>query len=285
MEGPAARTRREEFADVSNEPNPNAPGAASTTASAIENEIPAYRAISPQAVLALILGVLSVLSFASWYFLVFAAAAVLVGFLADRKIQRLSDVLTGRGLAQAGVGLGLIFGLTSLTISTVQGVVRASQATTFAKAYADVLSKGSFDDNVWYSQHPVGRKEITPEKLVKDLTQPGPGLDHFESKYAPLRQLKKAVTEDGADIHFERIEKHGQEDLTPVATALYEVHTPQAKNPADKERFALAVMKGATTRGRLEWWVDQLMFPYKPESYVAPEKPVDDGHGHAPGQH
>ena len=74
----------------------------------IENEIPAYRAISPLAVLSLVLGLLSLLCFTDPSFLVVAALAVTAGLLADRKIQRMPDVLTGRRLAQAGVALGLL---------------------------------------------------------------------------------------------------------------------------------------------------------------------------------
>ena len=47
--------------------------------SAIENEIPTYRAISPQAVFSLILGCLAILSFAHWFFLRCAVAAVVLG--------------------------------------------------------------------------------------------------------------------------------------------------------------------------------------------------------------
>ena len=60
----------EEFVNVAIDPNVTRINPESNPASAIENEIPAYRAISPLAITSLILGALSILSFAHWFFLV-----------------------------------------------------------------------------------------------------------------------------------------------------------------------------------------------------------------------
>jgi len=98
------------------------------TNSAIENELPAYRAISPQAVVALICGLLAILSFANLYFLAFAAAAIGLGLLAERKIRRDPEIWTGRGLAHAGAALGLVFGLSAVTSEVVQGYLRSRSA-------------------------------------------------------------------------------------------------------------------------------------------------------------
>ena len=71
------------------------------------------------------------LSFANPFFYVFAILAVGVGIWAHRAIRRFPDMLTGQGLANAGIGLGLVFGLASGTIATVQYVVRSKQARSF----------------------------------------------------------------------------------------------------------------------------------------------------------
>jgi hypothetical protein len=251
--------------------------------SAIENELPAYRAISPRAVFALILGILSVLSFASLYFLAVAVAAVLIGYLADRKIQRLPDVLTGRGLAQAGIGLGLIFGLTSTTISTVQSFVRGAQASAFARVYEDVLKNGTFDQLVWYGQPAPSRARASANEIVKAMTADPKNASMFEMKHEAHRKLKKVLATPNADVHFEKIETHGVDGLNYFAGALFEIHTPSAEKPTEREQFVLAVMKAAPgATGRYEWWVEDLKFPYKPSSFVAPEpEHKDDGHGHS----
>ncbi|GAC1464872.1 MAG: hypothetical protein NVSMB9_03940 [Isosphaeraceae bacterium] len=251
-------------------------------ASAIENEIPAYRAISPGAIGALICGILSILCFASWNFLVFPIIGVVLGFLSERKIQRFPDILTGRRFAQAGIGLSLIFGLTSVSIASVQGLLRSREARVFAVTYEDVLRKGTFEQAVWYAQSPSFRNQTTPEKIVEEMTKSPQGRFSFEQKFSGVSSLKKVVDEPGAEVHFQGIEAHGEEDLVLYATAIYEIHSPQAKNPNDKERLALAVFKGAKNKeGVLEWWVDDVKFPYARSTFALPAAPVGDSHGHS----
>ena len=269
---------------MSIEQNITAPVTEPETVSAIENEIPAYRAINPHAIVALILGVLAVFSFASWYFLSLAVAAVVVGFLADRKIQRFPNVLTGRGLAQAGIGLGLTFGLTALSITAVQGVIRTSQAKAFAQTYMETARKGTEQQLVWLAQPPEARANTTPEEVVSGMLKEQGGAMMFDQKYGGVRELKKRLAEPGAEIHYESVESHGEEGLNPYAAVLLKVHSPQAKKPDEVAQRALAFLRGSKTKGgRYEWWVDSLTFPYTPSGtpFQPPSKPVDDGHGHA----
>jgi hypothetical protein len=252
-----------------------------TTAPAIENEIPAYRAISPRAVAALILGVLSVLAFADWRFLVLSALAVVLGWTADRNIQRWPDVLTGRRLAQAGVGLGLIFGLTSVSIATVQGMIRKNQAQAHAKEYLDHVKKDTIEQLMWLNQPPTARANSTPEAIAERLRKNDESKQRFEMEFAGVRALQAAVHEPGAEIHYEGIETHGEDGLSPFAGALFEIHNDQAKKAENKERHAFVLMKAAKNpKNQYEWYVESVQFPYKKKSFALPDKPVDDGHGH-----
>ena len=263
------------------DPNVTRTNPESRPASAIENEIPAYRAISPLAITSLILGALSILSFAHWFFLSFAVAAVVLGFLADRKIGRFSDVLTGRGFAQAGIGLGLIFGLASVTTSAVQGYLRTSAATRFATAYAQVLQDKSLEDALWYQAPPDERKKKTSDQIAKEMKEGMPDPGAFEMQTASLRQLKTRLEKDkDTKLRFSKIESHGVDGLTTFAAALLELTEPDAKH-AHGDEFAMVVMKADNTKGRYEWRVDEIQYPYKPATYVPAAKPVDDGHGHA----
>lgn len=248
--------------------------------SPIENEIPAYRAISPGAVVALLLGGLSILSYAHYAFLAFAVVAVVAGFLADRKIQRMGDVFTGRSFAQAGMALGLIFGLTSLTIGTVQTFIRENEAKKFAKLYETVLVKGAVADAFFYGQRPEVRKATTPEKLFKEMTDKAPNPEMMTSQTQSLTDFKSALATPGADAHFSKIEATSDDGTTLIATALYELHNDKALPPQQTRQFALAILRGKSTGGKYDWWVEELRFPYTPSSFVAVEKPVDDGHGH-----
>jgi hypothetical protein len=234
------------------------PGAA-PGGSPIENEIPAYRAISPGAIFSLILGILSFFSYTSLWFLALSIGAVVIGALSMRKIRRMPDILTGEKFAQAGIFLGLVFGLTASTISTVQQVIRMRRAEAVARS-------------------------LTPKKLALEMKSQSPqNVQMMEMELKPLRDLKAHADEPNARIHFLRIEGVGDPGTALEAEALYEVHSPQSKTPGDKDTFALAIVHQVDTNRKLEWWCDKVIFPYKPASYVAPEKPVDDGHGHGGG--
>jgi hypothetical protein len=269
----------QESFDVSIDPSPSSPEteASPSPVSAIENELPSYRAISPLAVLSLVCGVLSILSFSHWLFLSFAAAAIVLGILASRKITRYSDVLTGQGLAQAGIALGLIFGLASLTTSAVQGWIRVREATKFAKTYANALTKEPFEVVLWYGQPPIRREGSTPKEVYDAMKESSASMMDLEQKN--LMQLKSEASEKGADLHFVKIDSHGQDKLTSYAAALYELHHPPGHTPEDE--FVLAVFKGAVKNRKYEWWVDNVYFPYNPESDKPQIAKPETGHGHA----
>jgi hypothetical protein len=266
---------------VSIEPNMSQHPAETLPVSAIENEIPTYRAISAEAVVSLICGIVAVLSFVHWVFLISAAAAIILGILADRKIQRLSDVLTGRAIAQAGIALGMIFGLSSITTMAVQDWIQVREASKFAKVYENIVNTGTFEDAIWYGQNPLIRKGKSPQELLAEMKKSmrGPGMLEFEQ--ASLVKLRSEIADQGAKLHFVKIEKYGREKLEFYATALFELHHPASKGHAAGEEFALAVLKGWNANRRYEWWVSTLVFPYKPDTFAPAPQPVDDGHGHA----
>jgi len=258
---------------------PSAPE--TTRTSAIENEIPAYRAISPFAVVSLICGILAILSFANWYFLAFSVGAIALGIQADRRIKRDPEIWTGKGLAQAGIGLGLIFGLMAITFSTVQDQMNKRAAAKFAREYVDILKTRGIEEAIFYSLAPASREGKKPSELyaeVKKQNEPG----GMEMRYGSLQKLKQRLTSGaGQDIHFERIESSGYEGIRPYAAALVEVHGPATKDFPEKEQFALLLMKAMTDKGKSQWWVDETRFPYTPASFVPTAKAPDDGHGHS----
>ena len=254
-----------------------------TESSPIENELPAYRAISSRAVLSVLCGILAVFSIASPFFYIFAVLAVVVGFTADWNIQRYPDILTGRGLAQTGAALGLIFGLGIFTVSSVQGYIHARNAESFAKYYAEVFKTGDLAQLLWLEIPPVQRKSISAEDVMKKDQAKKKEAAMYEMKTAPVRNLKKRLdSSKDQEIHFVRLEGEAREGMNLVALALFEVHGPESQDFPKKEEYALAILKAMSEGGKgYEWWVDDLQYPYKPATATLPEKPVDDGHGHA----
>ncbi|QEH33284.1 hypothetical protein OJF2_17850 [Aquisphaera giovannonii] len=249
---------------------------------AIENELPTYRAISTQAIFALVCGVLSLFSIASPVFYAFAVLAIVLGVTADRSIRRYPDILTGRPLAQAGIACGLIFGLSILTITSVQAFVLRRNAEGFARHYAEVLKQGDLGDVLLLGQPPQQRKSITPKELMEKLMTKNKESAMFEMKITSVRDLKRRLDlSPEQEIHFERIEKEGSEGMVNVALAVFDVHGPSTKAFPEAEQHAMAIIKSSGSESKSkDWWVDDLVFPYKLKTADLPQSHVDDGHGH-----
>jgi hypothetical protein len=260
--------------------NTTASAPETTRGAAIENEIPAYRAIGPGAVVSLVFGALSLLSLIDSTFLSCSALAIVLGVLADRKIQRLPDVLAGRKLAQAGIALGLVFGLASITSGTVQHYLRRVAAARFARSYVEVLKTGQLEDVYWYTKVPERRKDKAPTDLFKETQTRTHDPFGLETQIGALKDLKTRLDHSGQEARFTRIEEQGGEGVIAFATALLEVDGPPTKAFPEREQFALLTLKSDTRKSKYEWWVDEVRFPYKPRSYVPTPKPVDDRHGH-----
>ncbi len=255
--------------------------------SAIENELPTYRAISKQATFSLLCGILSSFAFANLFFLAFAVLAVVLGVLANLGIKRHPEMLTGRRLANAGIALGLIFGLVVTTYTSVQTFLLTRDATQFGERYAEVLQNGSFGDVLWYGIYPEARKQKTPAQALQEFENTKPKERMFrDQKVGPLQNLKKKLSgANGGHLHFVDIESHGTDEsggqIVHFALALYKVEGSGDKDSPDATQYALAIFKGVPKGRHFDWWVDDLKYPYKPKTYAVPDKPVDDGHGHA----
>jgi hypothetical protein len=258
--------------------------------SAIPNELPTYRAISTQAIFSVICGVVASFTFAHWSFYAASILAVLLGILAHRTIRQYPDMFTGTGLANAGIAMGIIFGLTSATYTGVQSYVRTRQAEKFAKQYVEILESPSLPVILMQSVHPDARQAKTGEEIAQKLESENPrdkmAVDRkYGETVALMKRLKSSKDEH---IKFVRIEAVGDDEGTsneiPIyALALYEVTGPGTKESPATQKYAMAILKGRLKGRHYEWWVDDLKFPYTPQSqsYVPPAKATDDGHGHA----
>ncbi len=167
----------------------------SPAVSAIENEIANYRAITPLAIISLILGVFSVLAFANIYLAAISVAAIAAGALAIRKIQRFPDLYTGKVFAQAGIVIALIFGTSALTTMAVADLIRSTQAKGFARIYEEALKKGSIEDLLWYATPPETRKGKTPQQVSDDMAGSAKDKDDDGATLRPkLYSLKRAAS-------------------------------------------------------------------------------------------
>ncbi len=260
----------------------------------IENEIPTYRAISIHSIFSVACGVLSACSFAHWFFYVFAVLAVGFGIWAHWRIQQLPDILTGKGLANFGIGLGLIFGLGSGTVSTVQYLVRLRQATLFANKYVEVLRGADLSEMLWYNAHPDLRKGKSAAQVMEELDSKPRERKMMEMTMGPLAKMLKLQqrlsSTKGQNVRFVRIETVGEDeglgtDLKIYALALYEIDGPTSTAFPEEREYAIAYLKARPTGRVYDWWVDSVIYPANPKSYALPAEPAADTHGHGEGGH
>jgi hypothetical protein len=244
----------------------------------IENELPSYRAISAGAVASLLLGLVSILSFADYWFLVAGAAAVVVGALSVRRINRYNDVLTGRGLAQAGIAMGLVFSVSAATIGYVSAMMLERSARGYGRSFAKTLQTGTLAEIAWHRLQPSMRKGKNPETMLTEMA----GVQDpsaMEAYLGGLRAIQGRVSQPNQTVRFVEIEASGYERLTPYAFALYELDGP-GEDGKDKHEYALAELKSDPELPGLNWYVSDVVYPYTRKSHVLKAAPVDDGHGH-----
>jgi Domain of unknown function (DUF4190) len=260
----------------------------------IENEIPTYRAISGRAIICLVCGALSVLSFAHPVFYAFSILAIGLGIWAHRTIRRFPDMLTGQRLASAGIGLGVLFGAASLTITTVQYYVRSRQATLFGTKYATVLEAGDLGSILWYNSHPDSRKDKTAADITKEFDAKPRERRMMEAGMGPMMALYKLhdriIAAKGQKVRFVRLEGVGEDEghgleMQIFAFGLFEIEGPPSEKFSKEKEYALAVLKARPKGREYEWWTESVLYPYTPASYVAPVKPVGDSHGEGGHSH
>jgi hypothetical protein len=251
-------------------------------AAVIDNELPAYRAISPGAIVTLVLGIASVFCFTSLWFLVVVALAMVIGLLSIRKIRRLPDVLTGAVYARVGIALALVFGLSPVTNLVVSDFQMDRDASRFATHFTEVIKSQPVDTSLWFQQSPEYRKTKRPDEIAEEVKQvKSPASpDMYKDKTASVSKIKERLRGPNEAIHFAKIESKAVDGLTIYANALIELDGPGTEE-FPKEQFALVELTKGPGSGPYDWVVKEIRFPYKPASAVAVvEKKGDDGHGH-----
>src|SRR5262245_43869825 len=263
---PSGIVPREEFSVATDQKARSIDSSIETIGSVIENELPTYRAISAIAILSVVCGGLSVFAFADPIFYTFPILSIALGIWAHRRIRRFPDMLTGHGLANAGILLGLLFGLSSGTIETVQYLVRSRQAERFARKYADVLKSPSMGDVIKYTRHPETVKDKTSEELLHEFEANKTDQRHqMEMMMGPMGNLinlrKRLTGPKGQDVRFVKLESVGEDDshgigLQILALVLFEVSGPPSAEFPEPKQFALAILKARPKGRQYEWWAD-----------------------------
>jgi hypothetical protein len=274
---------------------PLSPSPVSDRISAIENEIPEYRAISPLAICSILFGMVSALSFIDPWFLIAGVIAVGFGFLAIRNINRFPTVLTGKSIAQAGIGLALAFSLSAGTITLLNGFILNQRAAAFGKSFAKIIASNDLADAMWYRTPPSGRRGLTPRKLLAELEKASPDAIALEDRVGPVRNLLQRAARPGAKLTFEGVEKSGHDRLMTFAVLVYKIQggtldkkvnpdrpvTPDEKALDQEIVHAAIEIRSEAGDPPFSWYIYNVILPYKKHTHVLAVQPVDDGHGHS----
>lgn len=282
------------------------------TDSAIDNELSSYRAFHPAAFASLACGVIATLSFVHWGFYIIAALGVLAGAIAMKRISRDPEIYTGKGIARAGIALSLIFGLAAASRAAADGFVRDREAAKFGREIAKVLSEEPIERTIWYRLSAAERESTTPEAMMKQMREPGPGgATMFEQMAAPLMQIRDRLDEtDSHSVEFDEVLSSSVVGLNPVAAVTLIFHPkgspdshghshgeaqPKATPPADEKSslpkpkhmtkldqpvYARLIIKADVSTGKYRWKIDEVTFPYIKGGKVEFDDGVDT-HGHS----
>lgn len=262
---------------MATDPHAATPPASTWSASPIENELPTYRAISAWAVASLVLGLVSIATFASLTFLIASVGAIAAGAIALRSIRRYPELLTGAGLANVGIALGLISGLSAPTVSVVRHQIVGREARAVADQLVDALDTKGLAEAYWWFQPPSVRSQSTPQKILAESEANLQDPMGADARLSTLHTLDdRLATSDDQHIHVDEVESRGFNGVTPFANIRVMVDGP-ASDTFPAEQFALLRMEAADHEGRRQWYVSDLVYPYEPESRA---QVVESAHGH-----
>ena len=228
----------------------------------IENELPAYRAMSRAAIAALVFGAASILTFLWPYFAAFGALALVCGLVAQRNIRRLPDILTGTRMANAGTALGLLFTLSALTIIGVQYWIMDHEAGKFAREYVEALRSGSIDQAIYFENNPVYREGKAVEEIAKEYREGMTKGGMFEMQTQGVHDIQKRLSSGpGQTVELGDRISHDFEGMDAYATYLIVLQGPKSKEFPEETQYAAVTLLG-TPKGRTYGWqVKNVRFP------------------------
>ena len=164
-------------------------------------DVDKYSQLAPLAVIALVLGLASVLALIGPLFFLVPLAAIGLSLLALSKISRSDGALTGAGLARVGLALATISLIASLVRGEVRDRLLQEQAAAAAERWLQFMTEGDVAN---------ARALLTGDAAGGLVPRPEPGAPQ-----RPTEELERIVTErlmqdplvrDFADVDNPQIE-------------------------------------------------------------------------------
>ncbi len=221
-----------------------------------ENEIATYRAISPMAILSAIFGVASILCFIAPVWLFLPVLAIVAGLLAFRKIRKFPEMATGRSYAQAGISLGLICGLASVTYSQVVMFQVTREMSAYGQTFAQALNSRDAKKASIFLIPPEYLKDVPSEEVDKKVQTMMQGATKLSDSRNNLTTIIAALKKPDDRVELLGMTKVGFDELAARGIATFKVGSENQK--------ALAQFRsGVNASGRRMYCVDAIVFPAK----------------------
>ena len=247
--------------------DPNPPSHATDRVAAgprINDDLPAYRAISGLAIICLILGIASVFTFTSAYFALLGVGSVVMGLLSQRSIRRFPDALTGEGMIRVGIGASLLFCLSALTMQGVQEGILRIEANRFARYIEPTLRTGSLEDILLLKTLPSSRKGKTAIELADEMKKGAQNPMGWDMETKSIRDFKaRLASSPDQTLTYKGVDTFLTDGLNLFATATFEIQGTASKEFPAPVMIARARLRGMLEEGKNAWRLEDLHFPDK----------------------
>lgn len=232
-----------------------------------ESDIEQYRAVSPAAIIALLLGLASflVLTANNLLLLFLPVVAITVALFALAQIARSEGALVGRKAAIAGICLALLFGSSALARSATREWLLHSQARQFAEGWLQLVRRGKLHHAHQLHLSPFQRQS-SHLSLSDHYAESEAERDRFEQFFGepPLNTIAAAASH--ASIRFEGVVEHATLKKADQVAMLFVLDRPGEDQP--QLRFVVVTERSADRQTGDVFW--RLVAVSKPRGDDAP---------------
>jgi len=194
---------------------------------AAESDIVGYSSISPAAIVALLLGLLSFFAIGNLLFLILPVLAIIAAIMSLSSIARSDGGLSGRTAAIAGLSLALLFASTAIVKASTRAWHVRSEGLAFADRWLDLVRRGDLQQaHQWHL--PAAQRQNAGTSLAQfyhDSKVAQEELDQFVQS-APLSRVIAAPRD--AKLRYVRVVEQLSIEKSDRVAVLY------ALEPADE---------------------------------------------------
>ncbi|MGI9427433.1 MAG: hypothetical protein ACR2NM_02165 [Bythopirellula sp.] len=212
-----------------------------------------YRSLSTLSVIAFVLGLCSVVTFASPLLLLLPLAAASAALLALRGIAASQGSLSGATLARWGLGLAIVFGVASFARVHVRDLIMRQQAERVARQWLALAADGQAETMMDL----MSRAAVEKVSPSEQTSQPAPSFFGGMLASALMRQdplvVGLAELGESGEIRFRLADSQMFAAGSPPQAFL---RYSAASNDSEQRTCALELKRFRATEAKQIWLVD-----------------------------